>query len=85
MCIKRVKLINHDCLPISMLYILLAYIILFAALCNVVCLYDALFYFIFLLLIFANAFCHHVLSWFIDTLFVYFKYDFPSCAVLLIC
>ena len=25
------------------------------------------------------------LSWFIDIWFVYFKYDFPSCAVLLIC
>ena len=27
---------------------------------------------------FANAFCYHVLSWFIDTQFVYFKYDFPT-------
>ena len=38
---------------------------------------------LFLLSIFANAFCFHALSLFIDTLFVYFKYDIPSCAVLL--
>ena len=35
-----------------MLYIVLAYLMLFAALCNAVCLYNA-----FLLLIFANAIC----------------------------
>ena len=39
MCIKKVKLINHDCLPILMLlyimlYIVLAYLMLFAALSN---------------------------------------------------
>ena len=71
MCTKRrkkVKLINHDCLPILtllniVLYIKLAYLMLLAALSNVVCLYDA-----FLLpLIFANAFGFHALSWFIDT------------------
>ena len=60
MCIKKVKLIN-DCLPILMLlhimlYIMLAYLMLFAALSNAVCLYNA-FLFIFLLLIFSNAFC----------------------------
>ena len=51
MCIKKrkkVKLINHDCLPISMLlyiimYIMLAYLMLFAALCNAVCLHNAFF------------------------------------------
>ena len=50
MCIKKVKLINHDCLPILMLlyimlyialdylilYIVLAYLMLFAALSNAV-------------------------------------------------
>ena len=57
MCIKKVKLINHDCLPILMLlYIMLAYLMLFAALSNAVCLYDASVFF-FLPLIFANAFC----------------------------
>ena len=66
---KKVKLINHDCLPILMLlyimlYIMLAYLMLFAALCNAACLYNA---FLFSLLIFVNAFCHHALSWFIDT------------------
>ena len=55
---KKVKLINHDCLPILMLlyimlYIMLAYLMLFAALSNVVCLHNSFF----LLLIFANAFC----------------------------
>ena len=43
MCTKKVTLINHDCLPIlmllyTMLYIVLAYLILFAALTNSVCL-----------------------------------------------
>ena len=46
-----------------MLYIMLAYLMLFAALCSAVCLYNAFF----LLLSFANAFCFHALSWFIDT------------------
>ena len=48
MCIKKVKLINHDCLPILillyiMLYIMLAYLMLLAALSNAVCLYNAFF------------------------------------------
>ena len=43
---KKVKLINHDCLPILilldiMLYIMLVYLMLFAALSNAVCLYNA--------------------------------------------
>ena len=59
MCIRKVKLINHDCLPILMLLyimlsIMLAYLMLFAALSNAVYLYNA---FVFLLLIFAFAFC----------------------------
>ena len=48
MCIKKVTLINHDCLPILMLlhimlYIVLAYLMLFAASSNAVCLYNASF------------------------------------------
>ena len=48
MCIKKVKLINHDCLPILMLlyimlYIVLAYLMLYAAVSNAVCLYNAFF------------------------------------------
>ena len=57
MCIKKVKLINLDCLPILMLlyimlhivlaylmlYIVLAYLMLFAALSNAVCLHTASF------------------------------------------
>ena len=40
---------NHDCLPILMLlyimlYIVLAYLMLFAALTNAVCLYNASFF-----------------------------------------
>ena len=52
MCKKKVKLINHDCLPILMLlYIMHAYLMLLAALSNAVCLHN-----VFLLpLIFANA------------------------------
>ena len=69
---KKVKFINHDCLPIlvllyMMLYIMLAYLMLFAALSNAVCLYNAFFSLLFLSLIFANAFCLHAMSWFFDT------------------
>ena len=69
MCIlKKVKLIKHDCLPILlllyiMLYIVLAYLMLFAALSNAVCLHNASF----LPMIYAIAFYLHVLSRFIDT------------------
>ena len=68
MCIKKVKLFNHDCLPILvllyiLLYIVLAYLMMFAALSNAVCLYNASF----LPLICANAFHFHALSWLIDT------------------
>ena len=61
MYIKKVKLINHDCMPILlllyvMLYIMLAYVMLFVRIML-----------IFLPLIIANAFCFHALSWFIDT------------------
>ena len=84
MCMKKVKLINlinHDCLPILMLlhimlYIMLAYVMLFAALSNAVCLYNAFFIF-FLRLIFANAFCF-TLCLGLLTQFVYFKCNFPS-------
>ena len=49
---KKVKLINHDCLPILMplyimLYIMFAYLILFAALSNAACLYNAISIFVF--------------------------------------
>ena len=45
---KKVVLINHDCLPILMLlnimlYIMLAYLMLFAALSNAVCMHNAFF------------------------------------------
>ena len=69
MCtLKKVKLINQGCLPILvllyiMLYIVLAYLMLFAALSNAVCLYDASFF----PFISANAFCFHALSWSIVT------------------
>ena len=50
---KKVKLINHACLPILMLlyimlYIMLAYLMLLAALFNAICLYNAFFSFFFL-------------------------------------
>ena len=47
-----------------MLYIMLAYLMLFAALHNAVCLYNGSFLLPF---ISANAFCFHALSWSIDT------------------
>ena len=49
-----------------MLYIVLAYLMLFVALTNAVCLHNAFFFF-FLPLISANAFYFHALSLFIDT------------------
>ena len=69
---KKVKLINHDCLPIlmllyimlyivlayAMLSIVLAYLMLFAALSNAVYVYNASF----LPMISANTFYFHVLS-----------------------
>ena len=68
-----------------LLYIMLTYLMLFAALLNAVCLYNA-----FLPLTFANAFCFSALSWVIDiylfilTLFS-FNYFFASSTVLLMC
>ena len=60
---KNVNLINHDCLPILMLlYIMYVCLMLFAALSNAVCLYNAFF-----AIDFANAFCFYDLPWFIDT------------------
>ena len=63
MYLKKVKLINHDYLLILvqlyvMLYIVLAYLMLFAALSNAVCLHDASF----LPLISGNALYFHALS-----------------------
>ena len=58
-----------------MLYIVLAYLMLFAALTNAVCLNNASF----LSLICANAFYIHALSLFISF------FLFASCTVLLIC
>ena len=60
---KKVKLINHDGVPILMLlyimpYIILAYLMLFATLSNAACLYV----FFFLLLNFADAFCLGLLT-----------------------
>ena len=45
---KKVKLINYDCLPILMLlyimlYVMLAYLMLLAALSNAVCLHNVFF------------------------------------------
>ena len=67
MCIKKVKLINHDCLHILVLLyimqiIMLVYLMQLAALSNAVCIYKAFF-----AIDFANAFCFHAMSWFIDT------------------
>ena len=60
-----------------MLYMVLAYLMLFAALTNAVCLYNASF----LPLISANAFYFHALSLFIDTdcLFHFFYFHHAQC------
>ena len=68
MCIKKVKLINHDCLRILMLLyimlcIMLAYLVLLAALSNAVCLHNASFFAIDI----CKCFLFHALSWFNDT------------------
>ena len=62
-----------------MLYIVLAYLMLFAALTNAVCLNNAFFFLFFLSLVCANAFHFHALSLFISF------FLFASCTVLLIC
>ena len=65
MCIYiKVSLYNHDCLPIlmllyAMLYIMLAYLMLFAALSNAVCLYNVSFFFA---IDFCKCFLFHALS-----------------------
>ena len=85
MCIyKKVKLINQDCLPILMLlyimlYTMLAYLMLFAALSNAVCLHNASFfpfnfYKCFLFSCFVLVYCHivclfHVLTCTMNTAF----------------
>ena len=60
-----------------MLYIVLAYLMLFAALNNAVCLYNDSF----LALISANVFYFHALSLFIDTvcLFHFFYFHHEQC------
>ena len=62
-----------------MLYIIHAYLMLFTALLNAVCLHNNNFFAI----DFCKCFFFHALTWVIDT--VPFKYYFESCAVLLIC
>ena len=64
MYLKESQINHHDFLPILMLlYIMLAYLMLFTALFNAVRLCNAYF----LLLTFVNSFYFHALSWVIDT------------------
>ena len=62
MCIKKVKLINHDCLPILMLLYIMLYIVLAYLMLYIVLAYQMLFVCIMLLLpmISAIAFYFHV-------------------------
>ena len=72
MCIlKKVKLIKHDCLPILMLYIVLAYLMLFATLTNAVCLYNASFFAIDFCKCFLLS-CFVLVYWHIVCLFISF-------------
>ena len=71
---KKVKLINHDCLPILMLlylmlYIMLACLILIAALSNAVCLYNASSFF-FLQMLFVLFVCLFCLGLLTHSLFI---------------
>ena len=80
MYLKKVKLINHDCLPILMLlyimlYIVLAFLMLFAALTNAVCLNNAFF-----VIDLCKCF---LFSCFVFVYFIFFL--FASFTVLLIC
>ena len=64
---KKVKLINHDCLLILMLfyitlYVMLAYLMLIAVLSNPVCLHDAFFLFFFLKMLFDIMLCLGLLT-----------------------
>ena len=82
---KKVKLINNDSLPILMLYIVLAYLMLFAALTNAVCLNNASFFvidlrkcflfscFVFVYFIFLICIMHSAFN-----LFVFPNYMFTS-------
>ena len=57
-------------------YIILAYLMLFAALFNAVCLCNVY-------LFFAIEVCFYAMYLFIDTWLTYFKYYFASCTMLL--
>ena len=61
------------------LYVMLAYLMLLAALSNAVCFKNVFFFFAI-----DFTFCF-MLRLGLLTQFVYFKYDFSSCVVLLIC
>ena len=61
MCMKKIKLINHDCLHILMLLYIMLYVMLFAYLCN------AVFVVAFIAIDFCKCFLFHALSWFINT------------------
>ena len=59
MCIKKVKLINHDCLPILMLLYILLYIVLAYLMLHIVLAYLMLFYlmlFVCIMLLFCQLF-----------------------------
>ena len=81
--LKKVKLINHECLPILlllyiMLYIVLAYLMLFSALTNAVCLYNASFFchgFLQMLFIFMLCLCLLTHSRFIS----FFDFHHAQC------
>ena len=68
MCIKKVKLINHYCQPISMLlyimlYLMLAYLMVLAALSNAVCLCNASFSLLLILqMLFVSMLCLGLLT-----------------------
>ena len=68
-----------------MLYIVLAYLMLFAALTNSVCLNNASFFFLFKYFLCQGYELSGEIALKNNHYYYYFKYDLPSCAVLLIC
>ena len=85
---KNVKLINHDCLPILMLlyimlYILLAYLMLLAAMSNAVCLHNAFFFAIYFCKCFLFS-CSVLVHWHIVCLFHVFTCTMHSAFNLLV-
>ena len=61
-----INILFHDCPVLMLLFIMLAYLMLFAALSNAVCLYNAFVFFLCFSIDFCKSFLFSFLAWFID-------------------